>query len=310
MATRRRGHGEGSIFQRKTDGRWIGQVDLGWSDGKRQRRYVTGHTRREVQDRIAKLLSDYNLGVVSIGGRVTTGAFLRTWLDEIARPRVRPMTMKSYIGLTSHWSDLDKIPLEKLSASHVQRVLNAKASSGLSPRTVHHMRAVLRTALNAAIKRQLVSRNAASLAEPPRVERSELVVLTPELAASLLTAIRGDGLEVLIKVALALGLRLGEALGLRWPDVDLEAGTLRLLMLFSGSTTGPPSWSRSQRPLEGPFCSPPSPSMRFGLTVRTNSRSALPWATGGWVPSGISSSPVPMGYRLREPASPSTSSGS
>jgi integrase len=227
MANGRRGHGEGSIFQRKTDGRWIGQADLGWSEGKRKRRFVTGTSRKDVQERLANLVREHQLGLLPKGGKVTTGAFLQSWLDEIATPRVRPSTLQRYRELTAHWSDLNRIPLEKVSASDVQRVLNAK-SKQMAARTVHHMRSVLRTALNAAIRRQLITRNAASLADPPRVVRAELAVLTEGQASALLTAIKGGQLESPVKIALSLGLRRGEALGLRWCDVDLEVGILRV----------------------------------------------------------------------------------
>ena len=227
MANGRRGHGEGSIFQRKTDWRWIGQADLGWSEGKRKRRFVTGTSRKDVQERLANLVREHQLGLLPKGGKVTTGAFLQSWLDEIATPRVRPSTLQRYRELTAHWSDLNRIPLEKVSASDVQRVLNAK-SKQMAARTVHHMRSVLRTALNAALRRQLITRNAASLADPPRVVRAELAVLTEGQASALLTAIKGGPLESLVKIALSLGLRRGEALGLRWCDVDLEVGILRV----------------------------------------------------------------------------------
>jgi integrase len=107
-------------------------------------------------------------------------------------------------------------------------VVSNNMFTGLSPRTVAYIRTVLRIALNRALKWGLVARNVAALTDPPRQERTERQPLTPEQARTFLKAVEGDRLEALYRVGLALGLRLGEALGLRWEDVDLDTGTLRI----------------------------------------------------------------------------------
>ena len=99
---------------------------------------------------------------------------------------------------------------------------------GLSPRTVQYARAVLRKALNQALRWGLVPRNVATLVDPPRSKRHEIVFFAPDQANAFLDTARGDRLEALYRVALSLGLRQGEALGLRWEDVDLERGVLRV----------------------------------------------------------------------------------
>jgi integrase len=104
--------------------------------------------------------------------------------------------------------------------------MNAKFESGLSPRTVQYLRAVLRRALGQAPKWDLVARNVATLVEPPRSVKHEIHPFTPKQAQAFLTAVKGDRLEALYSVAIALGLRQGEALGLRWSDIDFDAGTL------------------------------------------------------------------------------------
>ena len=87
---------------------------------------------------------------------------------------------------------------------------------------------MLRHAFAQALRWGLVARNAASLVEAPRIQRPEITPLDPEQAAVFLKAAEGDRLEALYSVALAVGLRQGEALGLRWQDVDLEKGELRV----------------------------------------------------------------------------------
>ncbi len=124
--------------------------------------------------------------------------------------------------------------LVKLTPQHVQAMMNAmlttggKKGTGVSPRTVQYTRAVLRRALGQALKWGLVSRNVATLVDPPRVERHEMRAFDPAEAQRFLDGVRGDRLEALYTVALSLGLRQGEALGLRWQDVDLDTGTLRV----------------------------------------------------------------------------------
>jgi integrase len=132
------------------------------------------------------------------------------------------LTMKHLIP------NLERVPLEKLSPEHVQVLLRAKTDEGLAPRTVHHLRALLRIALNRAMRWGLVVRNAAALADSPRIERFDVRMLAPTEAQQLLAAAEDDRLAALYTVALALGLRQGEALGLSWEDIDFEARRLHV----------------------------------------------------------------------------------
>ncbi len=99
----------------------------------------------------------------------------------------------------------------------------------LSARTVQHIHATLRTTLEQARKWELVYRNVATLVEPPRVARPQIQPFTPEQARAFLDAMRGDRLEALYSVAIALGLRQGEALGLRSADIDFETERLTVM---------------------------------------------------------------------------------
>src|SRR5262249_46507331 len=103
-----------------------------------------------------------------------------------------------------------------------------------------YLRAILRRALGQALKWGLVNRNVATVVDPPSVPRPEMQALTPEQARAFLDAVRGDRLQVLYTVALSLGLRQGEALGLRWQDVDLEAGTRRVAVALQRINGQPP----------------------------------------------------------------------
>jgi integrase len=225
----KRGQNEGSIY-RRDDGRWVAQVNVGYMDGKRKRKYLYGDTRREVAEQIKAVLRDQQQGLPIAAERQTVAQFFERWLADVAKPSVRPMTYRSYAQIVRLHivPALGRHQLAQLGPQHVQALLNAKLEAGLSPRTVQYIRAVLRRALGQALKWGLTPRNVAMLVDPPRSVRHEIQPLDPAQAARFLEAARGDRLEALYRVALSLGLRQGEILGLRWADVNLDTAALRV----------------------------------------------------------------------------------
>jgi integrase len=227
----RRGHNEGSISKRK-DGRWEGRISLGYEGGARKRKVFYGKTRRDVQQQLTKALRDHQQGLPVAPERQTVATFLTTWLETAAKPKLRPRTYDSYRQtITKHLIPaLGRTILQKLSPQQVQRYLNEKLATGLSARTVQYHHAILRSALNQAVKWDLVPRNVAKLVDVPRAEQHDFRYFTTEEARRFLRVVRTERLEALFTVAVSLGLRQGEALGLRWEDVDLEHGSLRVRM--------------------------------------------------------------------------------
>jgi len=174
-------------------------------------------------------LRQHDRGIsITAGRRITTAEFLERWLA--GKHDIRPMTFKRYRDLVHLHiiPTVGSIPLERLSPQDVDAMLKAKSREGLSDRTVHHIRSCLRGALHKAEADGLVARNAAGLSTAWKVDAEEHSVLDPDQAKTLLTAARGHEHEALVTVALALGLRQGEALGLQWSDVDLDAPSLRV----------------------------------------------------------------------------------
>lgn len=169
-------------------------------------------------------------GLTLVDERQRVREFLEWWLTESLPGTVRDSTVKSYRDLVRGHiiPELGHVRLAKLGPQHLQAWMHAKLDSGLSGRTVQYGHAILRRALGQAERWGLVQRNVALLVDAPRVHRTEVTPLTPHEARSLLNAARGHRLYALYAVALAVGLRRGEALGLHWPDVDLEAGNLRV----------------------------------------------------------------------------------
>jgi integrase len=223
----KRGHNEGSIYKRK-DGRWTAVVTLGYFGGKRKRKAIYGVTRTEVKDRIARLLNDKQSGLPIVGEKQRVGDFLADWLETWVRPTVKPKTFSSYADTVRlHLSPaLCHIRLSRLTPQHVQTMLNERLRSGLSPRTVGYVRSILSIALARALKLGLVQRNVVQLVDRPNIARHEIRPLSVEESRALLLAAQDHRLGALFSVALALGLRQGEALGLRWQDVDFDGGTL------------------------------------------------------------------------------------
>jgi len=225
----RRGPGEGSIYER-WDGRWAGSVHIGYQDGKRVRKHVMGHSRAEVKEKMAALMRAHDEQRPIPSQRDKVGPFLRRWLDEVAKPALRASTYDSYDDiLVAHLiPGLGHIAIAKLSPADIHTFLNAKLNGGLSPRRVEYIHAVLRRAIVTAERWGMVSRNVAKLVDPPRVPKHEIRPLTPEQARLLIETAADDRFRALYVTALGTGLRQGELLGLRWEDVDLDAGRLRV----------------------------------------------------------------------------------
>lgn len=226
---RRRGHGEGSIYQR-TDGRWTGSATLGYGPNGRQRKVVYGRTQAEVRDKLRALLTQIESGLPLPDDQLTVGELLDRYLRDVVPGRVAPSTADNYATLARiHLVPaLGRTKLAKLTPMDVQGFLRSKLDAGYSASTVRALRKLLVQAIGQAERWGLVSRNVAALTDGPKLPASEGRSLTPAEARRLLEAVRGDRLEACWVVLLSLGLRRGEALGLSWEDVDLDAGVLRV----------------------------------------------------------------------------------
>lgn len=225
---RRRGHGEGSIYQRK-DGRFAASFDLGHVNGVRKRKTIYGATRREVVEKLRVAQRHFAENRLVADERQTVRQYLDWWLTNVAPRTVRPSTLLSYEQKAKHINSvIGDVRLARLTPQHVHHLIERKLSEGLSPRGVAYIHAVLRRALGQAERWDLVSRNVARLVDPPRTPFREVIPLTPDEAQQLLLAASGARLEAMYFVALGLGLRLGEVLGLHWQDVNLDEGHLRV----------------------------------------------------------------------------------
>lgn len=225
----RRGKGEGSIRQR-ADGRWEARIDIGRGvDGRRRRKSVFGRTQADVVQQLRKLGGRAADGQLLTTSTPSVRTFLEDWFTTFSDDW-RPSTRRSYRGcIDGHLVPVfGALRLEQLTPQRVQRWLNDHKSEHGARRRIELAHSVLRSALSAAKRQQLVSINAAELVKVPKPPKRVIRPLTVEQATAFLTVADGHRLAPLFSVALACGLRLGEATGLRWDDVDLETGEVQV----------------------------------------------------------------------------------
>ncbi len=226
--SKKRGNGEGSISRRKTGG-WMAQYAVYTAEG-RKRKTIYGKTRAEVAKKLSKAISDREGGLVFDAGGLTVGEYLDRWLVECVNGTVRDSTFERYgYAIYPHIVPaLGRLKLGSLTPAHVRALYREKIASGLAPATVHKIHVVLHKALDQAVADGLIPRNATEALKLPRIDREEINPLTAEDANHLIEAARGDRLEALYVLAVHTGLRQGELLALKWDDLDLEAGMLRV----------------------------------------------------------------------------------
>jgi len=242
----RRGKGEGSIFQRK-DGRWAAFVTVGYADGRQQKRWVYGRTRREVAERLARLLPKAGYGMIQ-PSRLRLGEWLERWADERIRSRnIRPSTQRKYGEYQRMLAPLANIPLARLSPLAIRARFAELA--GLSPSSRRHLFQFLRAALRDAVRLGLLEANPIEAVDPPAggVVRPARA-WNREQAAAFLEVARSHRLYPMFYLMLTTGIRIGEAMALRWEDWQGERLYIRHTLSKDGSL-GPTKTPGSSAPI-------------------------------------------------------------
>ncbi len=234
----RRGNNEGSIYRRK-DGYWVGQYGVQTADGTKNR-YIYGKTRAAVAEKLTRALADRNSGLTFDAGKTTIGEYLERWIEDSVRDTVRQRTYERYEQIVRvHLKPaFGRIKLGALSPANVRALYREKLNAGLSPRTVRYIHATLNKALKQAIADGLIPRNAAASVKAPKPANKEIRPLDTEQVRAFFAAISGERLEPLYVLAISAGLRQGELLGLKWEDVDLDAGRLQVRRSLSEARSG------------------------------------------------------------------------
>jgi integrase len=227
----RRGRGEGSVYFDHSVGLYAASVDRGVIDGKRLRKVVRAKTKAGVLAKLREMQHAVDNGLPLPDKQITTGAWLEHWLDNVLPGSgLAPRTIGDYRYNATKYviPAVGNVPLVKLTPEHVEKMMTRLRDRGLT-RTVSFCRAVLRMALGEAEKRARVARNVAALTKAPKKPATKLDdALDAAQAASVLQAASGDRLEALAVLVLMTGMRKGEAMRLRWPDIDLKAKTVTI----------------------------------------------------------------------------------
>ena len=258
---RRRGHDEGTIFKRegrlRVDGtrgpaRFVGQLRFDGPDGDRKRSTFYGATQRDVRKKLEAAKLARHQGQLASSAHQTVAQCLWTYL-AMKREGIRTSTFSSYEQVVRKLCVyLGEIRLDQLRDTHVRHCYSKMLQDGVSARTVQKTISVLRPALQCAVQEGLIRSNPCSTAPAPRVTKKEMQVLSREQVHTLLYVSANDTLGPLYVVLVSTGLRIGEALALRWADVDLSEKTLMVRRTVQrirghGLVVGEPKSATSRR---------------------------------------------------------------
>jgi hypothetical protein len=280
-------------IRERSPGSWELRYSLGVDPARGNRRTVTTTVkgrRRDAEKELRRLLGLVDTGEHVDPTRVTLRTWLAKWLETVQQ-EVSPRTYERYGEIVKNFliPTLGNLALTKLAPSHIQEAYNRWAkggrldgkNGGLSPLTRRYIHVILKSALTRAVEQQLLARNPADAFKKrlPKVERKEMVTLTAEGSERLLECIKGSRTYWPVMAALATGMRRGEILALRWKNVDLDRGVLRVVQSLEQTKT------ELRFKIRRPAGTAPSPFQHSQLTNCAGSsasrpRNCLRWASG------------------------------
>ena len=216
-----------SLYKRGNS--WRLKVELSRAGGVRKRQFITlgAISKREAEAKAAKITAAVASGEHVDPSKETVAAFVERWLRDWASDNVSNKTAERYEELLrTACRAIGGIPMQKLSAADLQKLYASLTT--LAPRSRLHVHRVLSRALKHAVQWAIITRNPATMVDAPRVQHSEIEILSAADRQRALAALRGKVLYPIVALALGTGMRRGELLALRWSDVDLDGATARV----------------------------------------------------------------------------------
>jgi integrase len=197
-------NGEGSVYRRRKDGRWVGVVTIGHIDGKRRVKTLYGKTRSEASRRLVELQARLHNGLPIPNDQISVGAWLDRWLQE-ATPNLAYKTAVSYEQVVAQYlkPEIGTVKLVHPNPARVQRMLRDLAARGVRPPSVKYALDILRIAYRAAMLEDLVQReNPASVVRAPTFRRRRAKPFTATEAQAFIASVRQHRLHALIVLAM------------------------------------------------------------------------------------------------------------
>jgi integrase len=225
-------------IRRRGEKSWELKFDLGTdpATGKRLTRYHSFKgTKREAEAELTRLKAGADKGEYVDPSKATLADFLDRW-ETWAATQVSAKTLERYKELAKHHvrPHLGAAKVQKLRAINFAELYGklqkpkANGGAGLAARTVGHVHRLMHRVLGHAVKWGVILSNPVASAEPPRVQRIEIEILAPDQVRTVLKALRDSALYPIAVVGLATGMRRGEIVALRWSDLELEQGRIRV----------------------------------------------------------------------------------
>jgi len=227
---RKRGQGEGCITKRK-DGKWASVITVGRNaDGSQKRRFFYGKTRQEVAEKLTKALNDLKLGMYVDINKITLEAWLNTWLYDFKVNSIKPKTLESYSFIIKSYliPSLGHVYIQDLKAEHIQVMLNSLCKRKLSPRTVKYTHTILHSALDQAVKNNIIVKNVSNNVITPKQTKHEIKILSLDEQNRFIKCMESHRLYAAFILLLSTGIRIGELLALTWDNVDLDNTIIKI----------------------------------------------------------------------------------
>lgn len=236
-------------------------VDIGKVNGKRKQKWFNGfRTKKEAENKLTEVLSELKNNLYIEPTKITLSEFLKKWLEECAKPNIAITTYSGYeVNINKHIIPaIGHIILQELQPIQIQNFYNylskngkCNGTGGLSPRSIQYIHMVLRQALEYAYKMQLIPRNVADMTKIPKQKKYTANFLVDKEISKLLEIFKDTQIYMPVLLAVGIGLRRGEALALKWSNINFETKTIiiseNLVPTKNGSVFSTPKTDASKR---------------------------------------------------------------